>query len=152
MASSESISTTASVSMSQCTGSDSSRNRRACPTDVATAGNRRVRAVPARAVAAGLVRWEYGASHTGCATTTAPRGQPLNSFGAPFSATLPCVEERYETELARSAAVLDGVDRALVRLDAGTYGRCETCGATILEADLERDPSRHLCEQHLTSG
>jgi RNA polymerase-binding transcription factor DksA len=62
------------------------------------------------------------------------------------------VEERYETELARSAAVLDGVDRALLRLSEGTYGQCATCGAPILEADLERDPARHLCEQHLRSA
>jgi RNA polymerase-binding transcription factor DksA len=59
------------------------------------------------------------------------------------------VEERYETELARAAAVLDGVDRALDRLSAGQYGQCETCGAPVLDADLERDPTRRLCEQHL---
>jgi hypothetical protein len=65
---------------------------------------------------------------------------------------LPCpfVEERYESELTRSAAVLDGVDRALERLSEGTYGQCDTCGAPILESDLERDPARRMCEQHLT--
>ncbi len=64
---------------------------------------------------------------------------------------LPCsfVEERYEAELTRAAAVLDGVDRALERLSKGTYGQCETCGAPVLEADLEQDPTRRLCEQHL---
>jgi DnaK suppressor protein len=59
------------------------------------------------------------------------------------------VEEHYETELARSSAVLDGVDRALERLSEGTYGTCETCGAPVREADLARDPTRRLCEQHL---
>jgi RNA polymerase-binding transcription factor DksA len=65
---------------------------------------------------------------------------------------LPCtfVEERYESELTRAAAVLDGVDRALEHLSAGTYGQCETCGAPVLGADLERDPTLRLCEQHLT--
>ncbi|HTU38221.1 MAG TPA: hypothetical protein VMF35_09395 [Acidimicrobiales bacterium] len=62
------------------------------------------------------------------------------------------MEERYETELARSATVLDDVDRALERLSEGTYGQCETCGSPILEADLERHPTRRLCEQHQTSG
>jgi DnaK suppressor protein len=62
------------------------------------------------------------------------------------------VEERYESELARSLSVLDGVDRALERLSDGTYGRCETCSAPILEADLELDPTRGLCEQHLTGA
>jgi RNA polymerase-binding transcription factor DksA len=65
---------------------------------------------------------------------------------------LPCplVEERYETNLARSAAVLNAVDRALDRLSEGTYGRCETCGAPVLDSHLERDPTQCLCEQHLS--
>ena len=62
------------------------------------------------------------------------------------------VEERYESELAQSAAVLDGVDRALERLSDGAYGSCETCGAPILGADLEADPTRRRCEQHLALG
>ena len=67
---------------------------------------------------------------------------------------LPCsvVEEHYESELARAAAVLDGVDRALERLSDGTYGQCEACGAPVLEADLEHDPTRRMCEQHLAIG
>jgi RNA polymerase-binding transcription factor DksA len=59
------------------------------------------------------------------------------------------VEERYESELARSASVLDEVDRSLQRLSEGTYGTCETCGAPVLDADLAADPTRRLCEQHL---
>jgi DnaK suppressor protein len=59
------------------------------------------------------------------------------------------VEERYESELTRSAAVLDGVDRALERMSTGGYGTCETCATAILAADLERDPTRRHCEQHL---
>ena len=62
------------------------------------------------------------------------------------------MEERYESELARAAAVLDGVDRALERLSEGTYGQCETCGAPVLEGDLEHDPTRRRCEQHVTSA
>jgi RNA polymerase-binding transcription factor DksA len=60
------------------------------------------------------------------------------------------VEERYESELARSSSVLDGVDRALDRLSEGTYGQCRTCGGPIGEADLERDPTLAYCEQHRT--
>jgi RNA polymerase-binding transcription factor DksA len=62
------------------------------------------------------------------------------------------MEERYESELARSAAVLNGVDRALQRLSDGAYGSCEACGAPILGSDLEADPTRHMCEQHLALG
>jgi RNA polymerase-binding transcription factor DksA len=62
------------------------------------------------------------------------------------------MEERHESELSQSAAVLDDVDRALERLSDGTYGSCETCGAPILGADLETDPTRRRCEQHLALG
>jgi DnaK suppressor protein len=60
------------------------------------------------------------------------------------------VEERYESELARSSSVLDGVERALDRLSEGTYGQCQTCGGPIVAAELERDPALALCEQHRT--
>jgi RNA polymerase-binding transcription factor DksA len=59
------------------------------------------------------------------------------------------VEERYESELTRSATVLDGVDHALERLSKGSYGTCDTCGTAIAGADLERDPTRRHCEQHV---
>ncbi len=59
------------------------------------------------------------------------------------------MEERYESGLARAAGVLDGVDLALERLSAGTYGACAACGSPILDADLARDPTTRFCEQHL---
>jgi hypothetical protein len=79
-------------------------------------------------------------------------GPPALSLGPRPIPALPCsfVEERYESELARASAVLDGVDRALERLSEGTYGQCETCGAPVLDADLERDPARRMCAQHLS--
>ena len=91
------------------------------------------------------------------AVTLGVRGPPVAWAGACTprpgpGATLPFVEERYESELTRSAAVLDGVDRALELLSEGTYGRCETCGAPVLDVDLERDPTRRVCEQHLVPG
>jgi RNA polymerase-binding transcription factor DksA len=58
------------------------------------------------------------------------------------------VEERYESELARSAQVLDDVDRALQRLSAGTYATCEACGESIDGADLAADPTRRTCGEH----
>ncbi|HEY1652434.1 MAG TPA: hypothetical protein VGG09_11185 [Acidimicrobiales bacterium] len=60
------------------------------------------------------------------------------------------MEERYESELTRSSAVLDGVDQALERLSAGAYGTCVTCGSPILDADLDRDPTHRFCEQHFS--
>jgi DnaK suppressor protein len=42
-------------------------------------------------------------------------------------------------------ALLDQVDRALARMDAGTYGRCEHCGQAIPVERLEAIPSAALC-------
>lgn len=43
---------------------------------------------------------------------------------------------------------LDGVEAALHRLDAGTYGRCEACGVAIEPRDLQGDPLVGLCIDH----
>ena len=37
------------------------------------------------------------------------------------------------------------IDRALARIDDGTYGQCEWCGQEISEARLEALPSAALC-------
>jgi hypothetical protein len=42
-------------------------------------------------------------------------------------------------------ALLDQVDRALARLDDGSYGRCETCGSIIADARLAESPTAHTC-------
>ena len=49
--------------------------------------------------------------------------------------------ERVETELA-------DVDRALERLDRGTYGRCDACGEAIPEERLAAMPAARFCVQH----
>jgi RNA polymerase-binding transcription factor DksA len=61
------------------------------------------------------------------------------------------VEERYESELARSAQVLDDVDRALERLSAGSYATCEDCGGSIDGADLAANPTRRTCGEHMAA-
>lgn len=40
---------------------------------------------------------------------------------------------------------LRDVERALAKLDEGSYGTCETCGATIGEARLEAMPATRFC-------
>jgi len=40
---------------------------------------------------------------------------------------------------------LADVDRALLKLDEGTYGRCESCGAEISEPRLEAMPATRYC-------
>lgn len=43
---------------------------------------------------------------------------------------------------------LDEVERALEKLDAGTYGRCESCGEPIAPARLEAKPAARFCINH----
>ncbi len=45
-------------------------------------------------------------------------------------------------------AELAGVERALERLDDGTYGQCEACGELIDEAVLESTPTVARCAEH----
>ena len=40
---------------------------------------------------------------------------------------------------------LEGVNRALIKLDNGTYGLCEECGARIDRARLEALPQARYC-------
>jgi RNA polymerase-binding protein DksA len=45
----------------------------------------------------------------------------------------------------RTAALVDDLDHALARLDAGTYGTCEPCGAAMPFERLEAIPHARLC-------
>ena len=53
--------------------------------------------------------------------------------------------ERIEAELA-------DVERALERLDEGTYGVCERCGRPIGAERLETLPATRLCADHGRAG
>jgi RNA polymerase-binding transcription factor DksA len=44
-------------------------------------------------------------------------------------------------------AVLDNVERALGRLDDGTYGRCATCGGPIDDDRLASLPATDVCTE-----
>ncbi len=59
----------------------------------------------------------------------------------------PEIEEQ-RVLLHAAERLLDGVDRALARLDDGTYGTCEACGAALDERDLEGDPLLTHCVAH----
>ena len=53
-----------------------------------------------------------------------------------------------ERDLALSAqarAAVDEIDRALAKMDAGTYGICERCGNPIPKARLKALPYAALC-------
>lgn len=52
----------------------------------------------------------------------------------------------HEQALAdRVAEALDQTERAIARVDAGTYGNCESCGKPIGAARLEAYPRATLC-------
>jgi RNA polymerase-binding transcription factor DksA len=44
---------------------------------------------------------------------------------------------------------LADVERALARLDEGTYGTCEVCGATVDDTVLVDAPATRFCPDHL---
>ncbi len=69
------------------------------------------------------------------------------TYDANFADSSQVTAERGEAEaLAASLReTLDEVERALVKLDAGTYGTCEGCGKAINAARLEAMPAARTC-------
>jgi hypothetical protein len=53
----------------------------------------------------------------------------------------------YESILASAERLLDDVEAALARLDAGTYHACADCGAPV-DAAAVSDPLDPRCEHH----
>ena len=55
-------------------------------------------------------------------------------------------EEEIEAKIVESEErLLEKINHALVRIEEGTYGICESCEAPIAEARLEAKPSVSLC-------
>ncbi len=59
--------------------------------------------------------------------------------------TLNVERERDLALSAQARAAVEEVDRALARIDAGTYGVCERCGQAIPKARLKALPYATLC-------
>jgi RNA polymerase-binding transcription factor DksA len=57
-------------------------------------------------------------------------------------------EGEYRALAANLESLLGDVERALQKLDDGTYGTCETCGAAIAPARLEAMPASRFCVDH----
>lgn len=45
----------------------------------------------------------------------------------------------------RMKAEIEAIDRALVKLETGQYGRCEQCGKDIPQSRLEAVPAAFMC-------
>jgi len=82
------------------------------------------------------------------AAMTEPPEAGINlSFGKRVGdGTTEAVERFASTATARSlSTTLAQIDRALEKLDDGTYGTCDVCGKPILEERLEARPATSRC-------
>jgi DnaK suppressor protein len=67
----------------------------------------------------------------------------------PADAASDAVEREVEFSILEQVeAELADVDRALSRLDAGTYGRCDACGGAIADERLAVLPATRFCVEH----
>jgi RNA polymerase-binding transcription factor DksA len=68
-------------------------------------------------------------------------------------ASVPAATGSREPDLAMLEQVegeLDDVERVLPRIDDGTYGTCEACGARIPDERLAQAPAARFCAEHTT--
>lgn len=82
------------------------------------------------------------------ASLTAPPEAGANvSFGKRVGdGTTEAVERISTTATARSLSrSLTDIERALTKLEAGTYGLCDECGEAIPEVRLEAMPATAMC-------
>jgi RNA polymerase-binding transcription factor DksA len=75
----------------------------------------------------------------------AARDANLDDEHDPEGSTVAYERSRATLLAERAAAELAEVDQALVRLRAGSYGRCEQCGALIDEHRLAARPATRWC-------
>ena len=77
-------------------------------------------------------------------------GDKTLSFDENFADSGQVAAEQGESRLivASLTEQLNEVQRALSKIDAGTYGKCETCGEEIAEARLEAMPATRYCINH----
>ncbi|MBW3640051.1 MAG: TraR/DksA C4-type zinc finger protein [Actinobacteria bacterium] len=80
------------------------------------------------------------------ASESLKRDQSSEGSGDEADAGTKTFEREHEMSLANNSRdLLVQVERALGRLDAGTYGRCENCGNPIPKARLQAFPRATLC-------
>lgn len=60
--------------------------------------------------------------------------------------------DRIRSLMASSRAAMDEVDAALARMEAGTYGVCESCGGAIAPERLEALPTTTVCVSCKAAG
>jgi hypothetical protein len=77
---------------------------------------------------------------------TGAEDPPPTQFGGVAIGSAPVTPAPVEpTDVDAVEALLDQVDGALARLDDGSYGRCESCGALIADERLAETPTARTC-------
>jgi RNA polymerase-binding transcription factor DksA len=76
-------------------------------------------------------------------------GVDRSSYDEGFADSGQVTAERGEVEalVGTLRDTLVEIDDALSKLEAGTYGQCESCGGQITDARLEAMPAARLCIQ-----
>jgi RNA polymerase-binding transcription factor DksA len=84
------------------------------------------------------------------AQVSALGGEEGDGFDENFADSGQVAAEQGETRVlvGQLRNELDEVERALAKLDAGTYGTCEVCGTAIAAARLEAMPATRFCIDH----
>jgi len=74
-------------------------------------------------------------------------GVDRSSYDEGFADSGQVTAERGEVDalVGTLSETLLEIDVALAKLDAGTYGRCESCGNDIADARLEAKPAARFC-------
>ena len=82
--------------------------------------------------------------------TSLDHRDPSNAFDENFADSGQVAAEQGENHALslQLREQLDDVERALGKLDEGTYGQCEVCSAAIGDARLEAMPSTRFCIDH----
>lgn len=75
--------------------------------------------------------------------TYAALAGPVTDTGDRASADL--LADLGQAEIARDLREVDAVESALARIDAGTYGRCASCGSEIDLERLRANPTATRC-------
>ena len=76
-------------------------------------------------------------------------GVDRGSYDEGFADSGQVTAERGEVEalVGTLRETLQEIDDALAKIEAGTYGQCESCGGPISDARLEAKPAARLCIQ-----
>src|SRR5947207_10716491 len=92
-------------------------------------------------------RAQLQAEHDRLAGQLAELGVDRGSFDDGFADSGQVTAERGEVQalVGTLRETLAEIDAALVKMESGAYGRCESCGGEIAEARLEAMPMARQC-------